>query len=89
MVPIKKKFTENRSNMILTGLRYKYPLAVYKLAVSGVYTWNSPFCIRRNIAILKLWKALTGWGGGSLHGLIEFAFTILCPKFTNPALFLL
>lgn len=64
MVPIKKKFTENRSNMILTGLRYKYPLAVYKLAVSGVYTWNSPFCIRRNIAILKLWKALTGWGGG-------------------------
>lgn len=33
---------------------------MYKLAVSGVYTWNSPFCIRRNIAILKLWKALTG-----------------------------
>lgn len=32
----KNKFTENRSNMILTGLRYKYPLAVYKLAVSGV-----------------------------------------------------
>lgn len=45
--------------MILTGLRYKQPLAVYKLAVSGVYTWNSPFCIRRNIAILKLQKALT------------------------------